>query len=199
MTTVVEPLKKYMTAPAPETIGIDTFREGPTGAIPSAGQTAAPTLRAGVRAAQPALRDRSRRHAQPDGRHAPRRIEDRRRQGLMGTPSSIDLQEGPDLLLPRRADDETALGHRAEDRPGPTGQEHARPARRSRSTQFGWAIRVPSPPACPRGSPFAFVAPKAVSRRSMALKEQPGSAGLRRARNYAVPGGSWASRPPNSP
>ena len=36
-------LKKYMTAPAPETIGIDTFREGPTGAILFGGQTAAPT------------------------------------------------------------------------------------------------------------------------------------------------------------
>ena len=32
-----------MTAPAPETISIDTFREGPTGAVLFGGPTAAPT------------------------------------------------------------------------------------------------------------------------------------------------------------
>jgi len=36
LTTVVEPLKRYTTVPAPETIGIGTVREGPTGRCSSA-------------------------------------------------------------------------------------------------------------------------------------------------------------------
>src|SRR5690349_11850504 len=43
LTTAIEPLKKYVTAPAPESINIDTFREGPTGAVLFGGPTAAPT------------------------------------------------------------------------------------------------------------------------------------------------------------
>src|SRR5262245_48869519 len=43
LTTAIEPLKKYVTAPAPGTITIDTFREGPTGAVLFGGPTAAPT------------------------------------------------------------------------------------------------------------------------------------------------------------
>ena len=43
LTTAIEPLKKYMKSPAPETIGVDTFREGPTGAVLFGGPTAAPT------------------------------------------------------------------------------------------------------------------------------------------------------------
>jgi hypothetical protein len=42
LTTVVEPLKKYTTAAAPATIGIDTFREGPAGAVLFGGPMAVP-------------------------------------------------------------------------------------------------------------------------------------------------------------
>lgn len=42
--TVVTPLKKYTTAPAPATIGMGTFREGPTGALLFGGPTGAPTF-----------------------------------------------------------------------------------------------------------------------------------------------------------
>ena len=44
LTTLVRPLKKYTTAPAPATIGVDTFREGPTGPLLFGGPTAAPTF-----------------------------------------------------------------------------------------------------------------------------------------------------------
>ena len=39
LTTSVAPLKKYTNAPAPESIGFDTFREGPTGAVLFGGPT----------------------------------------------------------------------------------------------------------------------------------------------------------------
>ena len=44
LTTLVRPLKKYTTAPAPARIGIDTFREGPTGPLLFGGPTGAPTF-----------------------------------------------------------------------------------------------------------------------------------------------------------
>jgi len=42
MTTVVEPLKKYLVAPAPEAITLDTFREGPIGAALFGGPSGVP-------------------------------------------------------------------------------------------------------------------------------------------------------------
>ena len=42
MTTAVVPLKRYTTAPAPKTIGIDAFREGPIGAMIFGGPAGAP-------------------------------------------------------------------------------------------------------------------------------------------------------------
>jgi thiol-disulfide isomerase/thioredoxin len=42
MTTTVVPLKRYTTAPAPKTIGIDAFREGPIGAMIFGGPFGAP-------------------------------------------------------------------------------------------------------------------------------------------------------------
>ena len=42
MTTAVAPLKRYTTAPAPKTIGIETFREGPIGAMIFGGPAGAP-------------------------------------------------------------------------------------------------------------------------------------------------------------
>jgi thiol-disulfide isomerase/thioredoxin len=42
MTTAVAPLKRYTTAPAPKTIGIEAFREGPIGAMIFGGPAGAP-------------------------------------------------------------------------------------------------------------------------------------------------------------
>jgi thiol-disulfide isomerase/thioredoxin len=44
LTTLVRPLKKYTTAPAPARIGIDTVREGPTGPLLFGGPTGAPAF-----------------------------------------------------------------------------------------------------------------------------------------------------------
>ena len=42
LTTTVIPLKRYTTAPAPQKLGFDTFREGPIGSILFGGPTGAP-------------------------------------------------------------------------------------------------------------------------------------------------------------
>ena len=44
MTTAVVPLKRYTTTPAPKTIGIEAFREGPIGAMIFGGPAGAPML-----------------------------------------------------------------------------------------------------------------------------------------------------------
>ncbi len=44
LTTVVKPLKKYLTSPAPQAIGMDTFREGATGPLLFGGPAGAPTF-----------------------------------------------------------------------------------------------------------------------------------------------------------
>ncbi len=91
LTTVVRPLKKYTTAPAPATIGIDTFREGPTGPCSSAARPARRPSSCSTCSRAPAPISCSTRWA---ARSAPRRLAASRR-----TPIRIDLRDGPDLLL----------------------------------------------------------------------------------------------------
>ena len=104
LTTVIEPLKKYMSAPAPETIGVDTFREGPTGAVLFGGPTAAPTaspmfvLLNLLTGASPVMI-----LEQMGGTLRPAPAADKRDDESL----IIDLQEGPDLLL--RVDPATKL------------------------------------------------------------------------------------------
>ena len=139
LTTLVRPLKKYTTAPAPATIGIDTFREGPTGPLLFGGPTGAD-----LHPAQPAHGHQPGHPARRDGRHALRR--GRRHP---------DRPPGRARLAPpRRSGDPIALGHRSEDRPlrpadGPTPSIE----------RFGWtagaiATRLPADRS------FAFVVPE---------------------------------------
>ena len=91
-----------MTAPAPEKIGIDTFREGPTGALLFGGPTGAPTfvlLNLLTGTSPDVLLDAMGGTIRP-------------RDGPAGRPartarSVIDLRDGPDLLL--RVDPATKL------------------------------------------------------------------------------------------
>ena len=147
LTTLVRPLKKYTTAPAPATIGIDTFREGPTGPLLFGG----PDRRADLRPAQPAHGYQSRRSCSTR---------------WAGTSDRVEADADPDrppgragLAPPRRPGDPTALGHRSEDRPV---SGHGRPARRPRSSNSagrpapsrrGSPPIARSPSSPPRGSP----------------------------------------------
>ncbi len=144
LATVVRPLKKYTTAPAPATIGIDTFREGPTGPLLFGGPTGAPTflllnLLSGTDP-DACLKDMG----------ATLRAE--------GDAILIDLREGPDLLL--RVDPATRLlsaidlnfvPARPVDGPTPSIE------------RFGWtAGAIATRP--PDDRAFAFVAPEGFTR-----------------------------------
>ena len=180
MTTVIEPLKKYMTAPAPETVGINTFREGPTGAMLFGGQTAAPTaapmfvLLSLLTGTNPdVMLD------QMGGTlHA-------RRRPVTARPDKaailIDLQEGPDLLL--RVDPATKLLSAIELKIDPAQLAKSAPPGQTLSIdQFGWTAGAVSTSVAPERS-FAFVAPKGFTPIE-GQKEQAGGAGP--APQYAV-------------
>ena len=151
LTTVIEPMKKYMTAPAPEAIDIDTFREGPTGAVLFGGPTAAPTaspmyvllnLLAG---------------ANPDV------MLDQMGGTLRAAGSSkdamlIDMQEGPDLLL--TVDPATKLLSAIELKIDPAQLEKSAPPGQSLTIdRFGWASGTVST-RVPADRSFAFAVPK---------------------------------------
>ncbi len=108
LTTLVRPLKKYTTAPAPATIGIDTFREGPTGPLLFGGPTGAPTfvlLNLLMGTSPDTLLDAL-------GGTLPRRGQRH--------PDRPSERAGP--APPRRPGDQTALGHRSEDHPVTAGR-----------------------------------------------------------------------------
>lgn len=170
LTTVIEPLKKYMSSPAPESIGVDTFREGPTGAVLFGSATAAPTaspmyvllnLLAG---ANPdvlldqmggTLRTATADAAKPDG------------NALV-----IDLQEGPDLLL--RVDPATRLLSAIEMKIDPKQlAKSAPPGQALTIEQFGWTSGKVSTQV-PADRSFAFVAPKGFAPIETE-KNQPGA------------------------
>jgi thiol-disulfide isomerase/thioredoxin len=181
LTTVIEPLKKYMSAPAPETIGVDTFREGPTGAVLFGGQTAAPTaspmfvllnLLAGAN--PDVLVD------QMGGtlRSAPAKSAGPKPEGAA---ILIDLQEGPDLLL--RVDPATKLLSAIELKIDPAQlAKSAPPGQALAIDQFGWTAGAVSTQV-PADRSFAFVAPKGFGP-IQGEKDQPGGAAP--APQYAV-------------
>lgn len=156
ITTVIEPLKKYISAPAPETINVDTFREGPTGAVLFGSATAAPTaspmyvllnLLAGANA--DVLLDQmggTLHDATPDS-------------SKPAVPTLlIDLQEGPDLLL--RVDPATKLLSAIEMKIDPKQlARSAPPGQTLEIDQFGWTSGQVSTQV-PADRSFAFVAPK---------------------------------------
>ena len=179
LTTVVVPLKKYMTATAPETIGVDTFREGPTGAVLFGSSTAAPTaapvfvlLNLLTGANPKVMLDQmgGTLHQAKAGGGKPDK-----------TALLIDLQEGPDLLL--RVDPATKLLSAIELKIDPAQlSKSAPPGQALAIDQFGWTAGTISTHVAADRS-FAFVAPKGFGPIE-GLKEQPGGAG--QAPKYAV-------------
>ena len=100
LTTMVRPLKKYTTAPAPATIGMGSFREGPTGALLFGGPTGAPLfvlLNLLMRTSPDLLLD------EMGGTIRGATAE----TGKPGTAILINLRHGPDVLL--RVDPATKL------------------------------------------------------------------------------------------
>jgi thiol-disulfide isomerase/thioredoxin len=170
LTTAIEPLKKYTTAPAPETINIDTFREGPTGAVLFGGPTAAPTaspmfvLLNLLTGASPVMI-----LEQMGGTLRPAPADKHDDESVI-----IDLQEGPDLLL--RVDPVTKLLSAIELKIDPAQLAKSAPPGQALSIdQFGWTAGAISTRVAADRS-FAFVAPKGFSPIE-GLKEQPGGAG----------------------
>jgi thiol-disulfide isomerase/thioredoxin len=177
LTTAIEPLKKYVTAPAPGAITIDTFREGPTGAVLFGGPTAAPTaspmfvLLNLLTGASPVMI-----LEQMGGTLRPAPA-----AGNKGEAIVIDLQEGPDLLL--RVDPATRLLSAIELKIDPSQLAKSAPPGQALSIdQFGWTAGTVSTKVAADRS-FAFVAPDGFSPIE-GLKEQPGGAG--QAPQYAV-------------
>ncbi len=191
MTTVIEPLKKFMTAPAPETVDIDTFREGPAGAILFGGQTAAPTsapvfvllsLLSGTNPDVMLDQMGGTLHEAKAGGGKPDKA------ALL-----IDLQEGPDLLL--RVDPATKLLSAIELKIDPAQLAKSTPPGQTLSIdQFGWTAGTVSTNVAADRS-FAFVAPKGFAPIE-GPKEPPGGAARRRNTPCRR---SWASSPPTSP
>ncbi len=172
MTTVIGPLKKYISAPAPETVNIDTFREGPTGAVLFGGPTAAPTaspmfvLLHLLTGTEPdVLLDQmggTVRAVNPDG----------------GKPDGqalwIDLQEGPDLLL--RVDPGTKLFSSIELKIDPAQlAKSAPPGQALEIDRFGWTAGTISTRVAADRS-FAFAAPKGFAAIGGSKDQPPGGA-----------------------
>ena len=171
LTTAIEPLKKYMSAAAPETISINTFREGPTGAVLFGGQTAAPTaspmfvlLNLLIGANPDVMLDQmgGTLHAAPaNGAKSD------------GATLLIDLQEGPDLLL--RVDPATKLLSAIELKIDPAQlAKSAPPGQTLAIDKFGWTSGTVSTQLAADRS-FAFVAPKGFTPIE-GVREQPGGA-----------------------
>ena len=178
-----------MKAPAPETIGIDTFREGPTGAMLFGGPTAArpPRRCSCCSTCSPAPTPTS-----CSTRWAARSTRRGRREA--GGPALlIDLQEGPDLLL--RVDPATKFLSAIELKIDPAQLAKSTPPGQTLAIdQFGWTAGTVSTQV-PADRSFAFVAPKGFAPIE-GQKEQPGGAARRRSTPCRR---SSASPPPTSP
>src|SRR5262249_22818448 len=156
--TAIAPLKKYMTAPAPERIDVDTFREGPAGAVLFGGPTAAPTaspmfvllnLLAGAN--PDVMLDQMGGTLRPSPAKSPEGKPD-------GDVILIDLQEGPDLLL--RVDPATTLLSAIELKIDPAQLAKSTPPGQTLAIdQFGWTAGAISTKV-PADHSFAFAAPK---------------------------------------
>ena len=165
-TEMVESLKRYATAPAPESIDINTFREGPMGAVLFGGPTAAPmfVLLNLITGTNPDV------------------MVDQMGATLRGTPPLggkpadlavvIDLAEGPDLFL--RIDPTTKLLSSIDLKIDPKDLARSAPPGQTLSIErFGWTAGKVSTEA-PKDSAFAFVAPKGFTHVE-SLKNEPGA------------------------
>jgi thiol-disulfide isomerase/thioredoxin len=175
LTTIEGPWKKYMTAPAPATIGLDTFREGPAGALLFGGPTAGPmfvllSLLAGAGWIVPPNWSTNTSGFAPaaaaprDGQPAPAAKPD-------GSALLIDLADGPDLLL--RIDPSTKLLSAIELKIEPAQLARSAPPGQTLTIeQFGWTAGAVSTQVAKDRS-FAFEAPHGFSRVE-SLRDQPG-------------------------
>jgi thiol-disulfide isomerase/thioredoxin len=175
LTTVEEPWKKYMTAPAPATIGLDTFREGPAGAVLFGGPTAAPmvVLLSLLSGANPdVLVDQMGGTIQPAPAAAvPHAGQPEKAAKPDNSSLVIDLGEGPDLLL--RIDPATKLLAAIELKIDPAQLARSAPPGQTLSIeQFGWTAGAISTQVAKDRS-FAFEAPHGFSQVE-SLKDQPG-------------------------
>ncbi len=167
MTEVVESLKRYATAPAPEAIGINTFREGPIGAVLFGGPTAAPmsvflSLLTGTN--PDVLVD------QMGGsiRRAPATVGGKADEAAV----LIDLVEGPDLLL--KVDPSTKLLTAIDLKIDPKELARSAPPGQTLSIeQFGWTAGTVSTLPI-KDQAFAFAPPKGFTLVE-SLKDQPGA------------------------
>jgi thiol-disulfide isomerase/thioredoxin len=152
LTTVVGPLNEYAMSPAPERIGIETFRDGPAGALLFGGPTGWPLfvlLNLLLGTSPDVLLE------QMGGtlRAAPADL-----AGADGTGLLIDLREGPDLLL--RVDPATKLLTTIEMKFDPGGPAKGAPAGRFPVIErLGWTAGAISTRVAADRS-FAFIAPK---------------------------------------
>ena len=169
LTTVVRPLKKYTTVPAPATIGMGTFREGPAGALLFGGPTGAPTfvlLNLLLGTSPDVLLD------DLGGTI--------RSETARGKPPEstilLDLRNGPDLLL--RVDPSTKLLSAIELKIDPAQLANGPPPGQPPAIeQFGWTAGTVST-RLPADRSFAFVAPKGFSP-TPNLKARPGDLATR--------------------
>ncbi len=163
LTTVLRPLKKYTTVPAPATIGMGTFREGPAGALLFGGPTGAPTfvlLNLLLGTSPDVLLD------DLGGTI--------RSETARGKPPEstilLDLRNGPDLLL--RVDPSTKLLSAIELKIDPAQLANSPPPSRPPAIEhFGWTAGAVST-RFPVDRSFAFVAPSGFSPTSN-LKARP--------------------------
>ena len=167
LTDIVESLKRYTTAPAPESININTFREGPIGAILFGGPTAAPmsvllNLLTGTN--PDVLVNQMGGSIQP----APAAAGGGKAEGQA---LLINLVEGPDLLL--KVDPSTKLLSAIELKIDPAELARSAPPGQTLSIeQFGWTAGTVSTQVAKDRS-FAFEAPKDFTHIE-SLKDQPG-------------------------
>jgi hypothetical protein len=167
MTEIVESLKRYATAPAPESIGINTFREGPIGAVLFGGPTAAPmsvflSLLTGTN--PDVLVDQMGGSIQRAPATAGGKSDD--------SAVLINLAEGPDLLL--KVDPSTKLLSAIELKIDPKELARSAPPGQTLSIeQFGWTAGTVSTQPI-KDQAFAFVPPKGFTHVE-SLKDQPGA------------------------
>jgi thiol-disulfide isomerase/thioredoxin len=167
LTDIVESLKRYMTSPAPESIGINTFREGPIGAILFGGPTAAPMtvlLNLLLGTNPDVLVDQMGGSIQAAPAASGGKSE--------GSAILINLVGGPDLLL--RVDPSTKLLSAIDLRMDTARLDKSAPPGQTLSIQqFGWTAGAVTTQVA-KDRPFSFAAPKEFTHIE-SLKDQPGA------------------------
>ncbi len=164
LTTSIEPLKRYTSAPAPKTIGLDVFREGAAGAVLFGGASGTPMfvlinllVSKDPAAALKQLGGSLQLSAQAEKDQAPALL--------------IDMEEAPDLLL--GIDPATKLLSRIDLKVDAEKLAASLPAGKTLSIQrFGWSAGAVDTTVAPDRS-FAFHAPEGFSKVDSLLQRGP--------------------------